>query len=446
MFSLKKFWILLRCSNYIKAVGKLVSASFLSQAIAFVCMLLIARLFSAEDFGALAFILSISTILSVVASGRYEFAVMNPKEDSEAARIIATSACLSALFIIIVALVSLPLAFISRSEGNLSQARLFYFLPIIVLLQSWFQILVKWNNRQQYYSVISVGIIVQALSTNGMQIFFGLTWQSAGSAALALAYVLGNLLAIVVMLIFSVRSLRSWLRGFDLVILHQTILKYWRFPAFTMPHGLASKGVPETSVFFLTAFFGVEVTGLFALTRRVLNQPINLLVANVGYVFHQRISRAKERGTNAAFYETAAVLIAMGVLMIPVAAVILVYGESLFSLFFGPQWAKAGLFAKIMLPALVFRMMAAPVASVFLVFNRQRNLLLLQLLHIGLTVLAYWGGSKIGSIYWALSFHALGSSIAYGLVVLSALLLSRSVTSLKEESQVTLSQAFYMRS
>jgi O-antigen/teichoic acid export membrane protein len=163
-------------------------------------------------------------------------------------------------------------------------------------------------------------------------------------------------------------------------------------------------------------------------------------------VFHQRISRAKERGTNAAFYETAAVLIAMGVLMIPVAAVILVYGESLFSLFFGPQWAKAGLFAKIMLPALVFRMMAAPVASVFLVFNRQRNLLLLQLLHIGLTVLAYWGGSKIGSIYWALSFHALGSSIAYGLVVLSALLLSRSVTSLKEESQVTLSQAFYLRS
>ena len=424
IFLFKRIAFQLRRSPFIKPVGKLVSGSLMSQMITLACMLVITRLFSTADFGAFASLLSFSTILSVIASGRYEFAVMNPSKDEAAAAIIAVSLGLSLIFSLTIALVIIPSVLVLETLGKSPQTHLVYFLPVLVLVQSWYQILVKWNNRQKSYSAITSASIILAIGINGLQILFGLTYQ-VGAAALALAYLFGNLLAIALLLVVCGRSFSRGLQGFDLGTVRKTLSDYWRFPVFTMPHGLASKGVAEMPIVFLAGFFGAEMAGLFALTRRVLNKPTQLIGTNVGLVLHQRISQAAMSGRSTSYREILVVVLAMGVLMIPVSAIILAYGERLFVLCFGKEWAMAGLFAKIMLPLLVFRMMAVPLGPVFLVFNRQRQMLFLQFFHIGITFLAYWGGTKIGSVYWALSLHAFGSSIAYGLVVFFALRLVR---------------------
>ena len=110
----------------------------------------------------------------------------------------------------------------------------------------------------------------------------------------------------------------------------------------------------------------------------------------------------------------------MGCSAILMSTVIVVFGEPFFLLVLGEQFIGAALFAQILLPATAMRMLAVPVANVFMVFDRQHEMLYLQLLHLALIVFAYVMGGPRMHVEWVLAFHATGSFIAYGLIILSA--------------------------
>ena len=61
----------------------------LAQAIPIIISPILTRIYTPEDFGLLALFLSITNIIGSVANGRYELAIMLPKEDEDAINIAA---------------------------------------------------------------------------------------------------------------------------------------------------------------------------------------------------------------------------------------------------------------------------------------------------------------------------------------------------------------------
>ena len=70
--------------NLVRNIGMMSGGAALAQLIPLAAMPLISRLYTPADFGVLASILAAATILSPLATGRYELAIVLPPEDGTA--------------------------------------------------------------------------------------------------------------------------------------------------------------------------------------------------------------------------------------------------------------------------------------------------------------------------------------------------------------------------
>ncbi len=405
--------------SYLKSAGSLALGNVLAQVVTLVCIVVLVRIYSAEDFGVLALIVSLSTILSVVASGRYEFAVMNPTGDEESAEIIVSSILLSAVVCVLIFFVVFGIVRLSDLSPT-NESTPYLLVPIIALLSSWHSIGQKWCNRMHDYLAMSIARVVVALVGNGGAIVLSLLASSAGATGLVVSYAAGQIVGIVVLFASSGGHLFQHLGRFERKRFYGVLRSYWRFPVFTLPHSLAGTAIPQVPVLFLTGFYGAEATGVFSLVQRVLNQPVSLLASNVGSVFHRRIVGGSNSKHGTFLPEFNAILLMMGCSAILMSTVIVFFGEALFLLVLGGQFIGAALFAQILLPATAMRMLAVPVANVFMVFERQREMLYLQFLHLVLIVAAWVMGGPRVDVESVLAFHATASFIAYGLIIVSA--------------------------
>ena len=71
-------------SEFSRNVMTLLTGSVIAQFIPLLLTPILSRLFSPEEFGLFAFYISIITLFSAIATGRYELAILLPKDDKKA--------------------------------------------------------------------------------------------------------------------------------------------------------------------------------------------------------------------------------------------------------------------------------------------------------------------------------------------------------------------------
>ena len=85
-------------SEFSRNVLTLMTGTTIAQAIPIAISPILTRIYTPEDFGMFALYMSVASILSVVATGRYELAIMLPKKDEDAVNIVALSIIISFSF------------------------------------------------------------------------------------------------------------------------------------------------------------------------------------------------------------------------------------------------------------------------------------------------------------------------------------------------------------
>ena len=80
-----------KTSGFASNVLKLVTGKVLSQTILLLTMPILSRLYSPADFGIYQLFISVTAIVIVIASLRYEMAILLPKKEKEAATLVALS-------------------------------------------------------------------------------------------------------------------------------------------------------------------------------------------------------------------------------------------------------------------------------------------------------------------------------------------------------------------
>ncbi|MDT0636368.1 hypothetical protein [Spectribacter hydrogenoxidans] len=404
-------------SGYTQSLAKLLSGSVISQGIALAAMVVITRYYSAVELGLFAVSVSASTVLSVLATGRYEFAVMNPKDEREAAIVIGAAAGLGLGFGAITAMVALVGSDILRMLDPRAPA-LALGIAALTVVQSMFSVATKWANRSSAYGAITGSLVAISLVANGGPLLIPAMSIEPSEHHLIFFFGAAKIAGVLLILSFTGRALSDALRTASVVEFFGALRRHWKFPAFTLPHGLTSKLSPEIPIFFLAAFSGPALAGFFSVARRAMNQPMHLLATNVGHVFHRRL--VGRTGGGSLSREMYVIFAMMAVIMVPVSGVVLVWGPQLFAWIFGSDFGTSGVIAQILLPALIFRMMAAPVAYVFMVFGEQWKMLILQLSHMALVMASFWVGHLAGNVWVAFWLYSGSSSLIYLATVLLA--------------------------
>jgi len=339
------------------------SGSAISQAIPIAVMPILAHLYDPSMFGIFSLYIALSSICSVMATGRYELAIMQPKQDIEAVNIAGLSLICSAFM----ALVFLLLIYVLHENlvsliGNINISNWLYLIPLSIFFTGIFQVLSYWSNRKKKFSRIAMSKVVQGSSTAAIQLVMGVKKFNG------FGLILGNFLGLVLAVLWFGKNI--WKRDKELTGFISApkmwfcLKKYRNFPIYSLWGAMLDSAALQMPILMLSKFYSTEVTGIFSLTFRTLNLPMVLIAASISPVLFQRVTYLNNHNPQLLYSHVIKAFCVLLVLSLPFLLIMLFWGVDLFSMVFGPQWAQAGEYASIIVLAIVVRFAVSPLSTV----------------------------------------------------------------------------------
>lgn len=369
---------------------------------------LLTRLFSPEEFGLFAFYTSIVTFLLVIAAGRYEQAIVLPKEDKEAVNILAL--CFFILLSITIFLCVIYFLFGSIITEWINKPIIsdwLWFVPVCVFFAGAYRILTYWSNRNKRFKGTSVSLVGQAGGRVTVQLFTGLGkygvlqgkvgfWDfiktilnkthpqpsgvtSYGIGGLIMSLALGFILGTLVLLFPFIRKDRHLVRFVNWRMIGKQAKIYDNFPKVNTFHALGDEmknlGVTTTIIY---AFSDV-VLGFYSMTFRVLRAPLSVIGNSFGQVFYQKAAEMHANKENYVPLIDATVK-KLSLIALPIFITIILFGPHLFEFVLGEKWRVAGEYAQYLTPWLFASFVISPVQQIAVIVNKQFEIFLFSLL------------------------------------------------------------------
>jgi O-antigen/teichoic acid export membrane protein len=351
-------------------VATLMTGTGLAQLIPLFITPILSRLYPPEQFGVLALFVSAVSSVSVLATGRYEFAIMLPRKDTDANNIAALSIAIN--IIVSIALFAVACVWnkpISKALGNGSMSVWLYVVPVAVLLNGIYSTLKYWSNRHKLYFLMAHRQVLQSGGTSAVQLGLGLL--RAGAGGLVIGSVSGQALAAGMMASMVRRHCPQFWRGIDRRKMLALAKRYRSCPQYLVPaHTLGAVSVQLPTIFINTAF-GMAASGFFMLAERVIGMPLSLVSGSIGDVFRQEINESFLEGKRCReiFISTFKKLVAIAT---PPFLVLLFFAPSMFAIVFGEKWRVAGEYARLMCPMFYLRFISNPLSLVAIIAQKNR--------------------------------------------------------------------------
>lgn len=411
-----------RSGPYGGHVAVLITGAGLAQLVPALTYPLLARLYTPSEYGAVSILASIGAVLAVVAAGRYQMATMLPLEESDATRITTLALAITVAF---TGLVAISVAFLHDDLGKSDEMRQLgiwlLVLPIIVLLTSMFDVLSYFAIRRDRYSEVTRASIAKSLVSSGAQV--GLGFAGTGIAGLVVSNIL-SLAAANSRLIGAYRSAASAIR-LDVSRIRHLCFEYINFPKYDLWSSLANALSYNITIFGIGVLYSTTVVGHYALAYRIVALPSTLIGAAIGQVYLREASR-RAHGPQSATRSFDKVALTLGVVSAIPFALLLGFSDDLFAFMLGQTWREAGVLAAAISPLLWVRFIASPLSSVFLIYKRQRELLLWQLMLLAITLSGFYLAHRDN---WTprhlLAVQSIALACIYGVLLLRARLIVR---------------------
>lgn len=391
-----------------KSSIKLVFGSAGAQVSLMLGMMFLTRLFSPEQFGEYQVYVSTGNILLMVSMLRYEMAIILPKYHSEAIKVLLLSLGLG---VVVAALSFIGIAVWYRwiLGGELIRNSIYY-MPFYMLLVSWYQAFYNWFVRIKAYGLISVLLLLYPLGFVGCALIC--YYYNCTEFVLIKAVLGARLLQVLIMLILFVVNNKRFSRLMSIYGILKTAKRYKDFPRYMVVSGVVDNAAQAAPVYFLQMCFGAEMVGYYSITMQALAAPGALVAKTIGDVFRQRASWLVKHGEDCGkFYD-------YNVALLGKCAVLLVVGVLLFAPFayglvFGSAWRVSGELARLVLPQVACFLIASPLSMMYIITERQRRYLGVQLGGLLLRVIALlFGGMILGDFRQTI----LLDSVLYALV------------------------------
>lgn len=360
----------------------------IAQAIPIAISPILTRIYTPEDFGVFALYMSVTSIISVVATGRYELAIMLPKKDEDAINILALSIGIT-LFVSLITLfiVTLFNAAITRLLGNQEISNWLYFMPFTILLTGVYQSLRFWCNRQKQYKNLAINRVTQSTVTATANLSLGSV--GLGSGGLVIGGVIGQSLATFLlskMINTMEQGIFKKVKKLKIIALCK---RYINFPKFDILASLSSVSARELVYILFNSLFSATIAGYYYLTQRVLGLPLSILASSILDVFKERASKDyKQYGDAKAIYISTFKKL---ILLSTIPSILLyIFAIDIFTFFFGKNWIIAGEYTQILTPMLFLRFISNPLSFMIYISEKQKVNIIGQFLFLFSTVISFY--------------------------------------------------------
>ncbi len=406
-----------------------------AQAIPLAAGPLLTRLYDPYEFGLMTSAVALALLLSVVATARYELAIVLPESDrdaravSGAAAILATVVCVAAMALIALAEMVAPAMAGSSRLGPWIMA-----VPAMAWLMACGQIGNCIANRGRDYPRMAGAAIVQQAIAAAIACLLGvlsapfnglIVGRIAGYATYAAAF-WQRLRELIV------ERTRAW----TLAECRDVCRRYRQFPQYNLPYSLVGSFSRDFIVLALTYRHHVEAAGLYGVARMVVSAPVFFVSSTLTQVFFREASERIGTPAFAALVARMARTVACS--GAPLMAWLAFWGSELFGAVFGVGWRPAGAYAAVLCVSASLHLLSSWTTRTFEVCQQQRMSFRLQIasdaLSIIVVLLLLLAGrppldAVIGYVACQVAFHVICLSLILGLLKIDRAVLWRLLAS-----------------
>ncbi len=404
-------------SEFLKNVGTLMSGTAIAQAIPVLASPILSRIYSPDDFGILALFMAISIVISVVASGRYELAIMLPEDKRDATNILALAVILTTITsVITLVLVLILKGFIIDFFDDPGIKPWLYFIPLIVLFTGTYNAFNYWSTRNKTFKRNAAARISQSTVMVGTNL--GMGYNSSGPAGLIAGYIIGQIVATLVLAWKTLRNFSGTLRDVSRHLIMENARKYRNFPRINTPHAFIGSLQDHGIVYVIMAFFNKAILGSYAFAFRLVTAPTALIGSSIYQVFYQKASTAMQEGQDIQkmvlrIYRN------LFVIGLPIFTILFFFAPPIFAFIFGAEWEMAGEIAAIISPWLFLNFIASPVSCITILMNKQLQGMMLAIADLSLKIIAITIGGIRGDVYLTFTLMSIlcGSLLIFSLIL-----------------------------
>lgn len=387
----------------------LLSGSAVVLALSYLAQPILTRLYDPEAFGVADYFVMLMSVLTTVASLRYEDAIMTPEDDEGAAGVWWLSLLLAVFFTgLLVGLLPWSDA-LATWMGVPGLGPWFWLVPITLLAMRLSKLAELWLTRARRFKQVTGGQVAGSLSMVVTRLGAGVPPLSAGAEGLmggftaaqfASGWMYGRALD---------TADRTALRLPPRTALRSVAVRFRRFPLFSMPSALLNALVRYLPTLLIPLYFDAATLGLYGRAFIVLAVPLGLVGNAVAQVFFVHAAEAHREG---GLGEMAATVHSRLVMLGVFPALLLVLaGPDLFAFVFGDDWQLAGVYAQYTAPWLLLTAVAAPLTRIFDVTERQRADLATSVIMFAVQGIALvWGGRQGDVLFLLLVLGIAGSA------------------------------------
>ncbi len=401
-------------SSFAGDVFKLVGGTTIAQGLTLLAAPILSRLYAPAAFGTAALFTSVVGVIAVVACFRYEFAIMLPERDKDAANILAVSIAAA------LATSGISATLITLARGPIVQwlnapelAPYLWLIPLAVLLHGIFNALNYWNSRTKHFGRLSIARVAAALTTSGAQLGIGVAGE-AREGGLISASVAGSAVVTTALGGQIWRDDWSLFQG-SIRLRHMldSLKRYRKFPLIDSWGGILNTISWQLPVLLLSAYFSQATVGFYSMAYRLIQLPMTLVGSAIAQVFFQRASEVQSqrgdlKGTVEMVFQRLVALALYPSLAMTVA------GREIFVVVFGPAWAEAGTYVQILGLWMFFWFISSPLSTLFSVLEHQELGLIVHAAIFVTRAISLVVGGALGNVYLALALFAGSGVLVYG--------------------------------
>ncbi len=405
-------------SEFSKNTLTLMIGSALAQVIPILISPILTRVYTPEEFGIFALYIAFISIGASLVTAKYETAILLPKKEENAKYLVYISSIFALFFSLLFLIVYLVFDKQLNDFFKVTNS-VFYFVPFGIFLFAIYAILLQWTNRKKEYKNMNKNRLIQASSISIFQVLIGLFNKI--SLGLVLSDMLGRIIAVILILKRVLKQVR--LTTFSLKKAISLVRRYKKFPKYEMPATVINITSYELVYIIIPIYFSSTTAGLYFLVFRVLMTPVGFIGTAITEVFKNRAIEDlnKYNSCRNIYKKIFLFLFSLGIFTL---LIITIWGQEIFSVVFGDEWREAGLYAQILTPLALLRLVSSPLSYLFIIKEKLELDLLLQSIFFILVLLSLFIGCLYENITMLVVLLSISGSIFYVIQIIFSYRLS----------------------
>ena len=382
-----------------RSVNLLISSAGISQVITFATTVLIARLYTPEQFATYSLVIACATVLTQFLILSMDTFIVPASSEEIAVGLIQKSLIYlrrhTITCLVIILMYSVQSFIITpHALGNAK-----YGMAILILanIAGIYSLLSQYLLRFEQFKTLAFRGPIQNSSIGISQVFFKTI--GLGSSGLIIGEMLGRIIGVAYLVRkFNSKHLFTKQRNFHYTTEHSKRVFTVNFLTIMLELLAVS-----FLLFFIVGSFGHEAGGQVAMAQRVIGLPVVLVGAAISQYILAKSANSSRRGDILTRSEMSKILINLFALGVSISVIIYALGPLTLKGILGLQWDTAGYLLQTIAPIFVVSFIWNPVSSIFYVRKKWTEFFGITLLRIILVAVG-------GSLSWLLEFDLVEST------------------------------------